>query len=333
MPVSGFADAPLTKGLLIAACLLPLFANLLQLKPYAHLQLLPHVLRQGQYWRIATYQLCYANSSEVLLSALLLYRSGRTVERIFSTSKYAAFVLFTLVVQAALTTAVMLVVMRTSAESWLALVLPTVWRENGRLPGGPFGLVAALVYQHVQVVPDIWLVKLGPVLLGDRSLDWVLLALLCFSQGSASILLCAIGVLTSAMYASRIPVLGRLRRIRIPSFLYRLLAHIGEPWIGSTRLPQRSSRAEPRRRRTRAQRTAQRIARDGVNPAGAAGGGADGTEGNEGATGNNQAAVQILTGFLRRWSRRQPSTAATGPPSPSPGGAPAVPTRTPDAPR
>ncbi|CAD6884301.1 unnamed protein product [Tilletia laevis] len=344
MPVSGFADAPLTKGLLIFSCLLPLFANVLQLKPYAHLQLLPHVLRQGQYWRLVTYQLCYTNSSEVLLSALLLYRSGRTVERIFSTPKYAAFVLFSLVVQAALTIAIILVMMRTSAESWFALAVPTVWRESGRLPGGPFGLIAALVYQHSQLVPDLWLVKLGPVLIGDRALDWVLLMLLCVSQAQGSFLLCVVGIVASALYASHIPVLGQLRWIRIPSFLYRLLAHIGEPWIGSTRLPQRSSRAEPRRRRTRAQRNAERVIREGVNPAAgagaaAAGGGATGpTDGTDTTAPNNQAAMQMLTGFLRRWSRRQPPPGTgvqtnAGPPSPSPGGGPSVPVRTPDAPR
>ncbi|KAK0539874.1 hypothetical protein OC842_000758 [Tilletia horrida] len=320
MPVSGFADAPLTKGLLIVTCLLPLFANLLQLKPYAHFQLVPHVLRQGQYWRLVTFPLCYTNSSEVLLSALLMYRSGRTVERIFGTPKYAAFLLLTLVLQAAIVTGCMLAALRAPSDGWLVFLLPAVWRKQGRLPGGPFGLVAALAHQHAQLVPDLWLVKMGPALVGDRALDWVLLAILSISQAEGSFLLCAAGVITSVLYASRLPGLKALRRIRLPSILYRVLGKIGTPWIGSTRMPQRSSRAEPRRRRTRAQRNAERVLREGPPPAagtpagGGAGGGAAGTGvGGDSANennGSNQATVRFLAGLVRRWSRR-PTAAPT----------------------
>lgn len=227
--------------------------------------------------------------------------------------------LFAYVLQALLATTLMVATTRLSSDSWLALVLPVAWREQGRLPGGPLALVAALCYQHLQLVPDMWLVKFGPWLLGDRMLDWVLLGLLAISQAEATALLAALGILTSAMYASKMPVLRRLRQIRIPSLLYRLLASVGEPWIGSTRLPQRSSRAEPRRRRTRAQRTAERIARDGLpagaGPAGTAAGGTAGTPGagpgaeqGDNGTASNPATVRFLTGLMRRWSRRQPPT-------------------------
>ncbi|KAK0555175.1 hypothetical protein OC846_001059 [Tilletia horrida] len=334
MAVSGFADAPLTKGeslaviryplrLLILICVLPLLSSLLLLKPYAHLQLAPHVLEQGQYWRLTTYQLCFTSSSEVFLAALLLYRNGRTVEQIFGTPKYAAFLAITYGIQAALTSTLMYAAVQSSQDSWLAVFLPEVWREQGRLPGGPFSVIASVVVQSACLVPDLWLVKLGPALVGERAMDWLLLVVLALSEGSASVLLTAMGVLSSTLYASRIPVLGHLRHVRIPSILYRILARIGGSWIGTTRMPQRSSRAEPRRRRTRAQRNAERASREAHLPASARTQTAVPAQTDATAAGpttpGTESRMRFLVGLFRQWPGRQqqgPAQQVATPPAP-----------------
>lgn len=76
-----------------------LTASLLDIKPYVHLQLVPHmttyhqvsrtgmttfrnsVLMRVQFWRILVHPLAFVNSTELLVAELLLYNVGVGIER------------------------------------------------------------------------------------------------------------------------------------------------------------------------------------------------------------------------------------------------------------
>lgn len=84
-----------------------LLAGSLQLKPYIHLQWLPHLTKHlqvwtrnihfthtdarslCQWWRLITSQLAFTNSSDLFLAELVLYNVSVTLERVFGSSKFA----------------------------------------------------------------------------------------------------------------------------------------------------------------------------------------------------------------------------------------------------
>ncbi|KDN33729.1 hypothetical protein RSAG8_13179, partial [Rhizoctonia solani AG-8 WAC10335] len=89
--MSGFQNAPITKGLMISTGALSLIVGLADVRYYLHLQLSPHISRDHQYWRLLTNQLAFTNSSELLLGQIILYNVGVGIERTFGSHKYFSF--------------------------------------------------------------------------------------------------------------------------------------------------------------------------------------------------------------------------------------------------
>jgi len=54
-----------------------------------HLQLVPHISRDHQYWRLLVHHAAFCNSSELFLWELILYNIGVDIERQFGGVKYA----------------------------------------------------------------------------------------------------------------------------------------------------------------------------------------------------------------------------------------------------
>ena len=238
--VAGFAHAPFTKGLILILSTTTLVASLFQLKPYIHLQLSPHIFVHHQYYRLVSQHCAFTNSSEVLLTLILLYNAGVKVERLFGTRKYAAFV----VVVTAVCTGVQVVLLalgvmvyRGQGQSWVA---------QGRGPAGPFALVFSIVYQYCAIVPHLWSFQVGNLTLTDQHMTVCSLAiLLSISQSTSTVFASFLGIAVSFLYHST-----PLQEYRIPLRLYRVLSLLSTPWIGPTTAPQRSWRAEMPIRRT-----------------------------------------------------------------------------------
>lgn len=87
--VTGFAHAPITKGILIVTTIASLVVGVFHLAPYANLPISPHLTTHHQFWRLAVHHLAFTSSAELFLSVLLIYGAGREVERTFGTRKYA----------------------------------------------------------------------------------------------------------------------------------------------------------------------------------------------------------------------------------------------------
>ncbi|TYJ55365.1 hypothetical protein B9479_003980 [Cryptococcus floricola] len=70
----GLQHAGVTKGLMMLLGITTITASLLGIKPYLHLQFVPHMSQYHQYWRILTHPFAFANSAELLMGELLLYK-------------------------------------------------------------------------------------------------------------------------------------------------------------------------------------------------------------------------------------------------------------------
>lgn len=255
--VAGFAHAPITKGIIIVVSISSVLISLFQLKPFVHLQLDPHIYTHHQWYRLVTQHFAFTNSSELLLALLLLYNAGVKVERTFGTFKFASFL--------AIVTAVYTAVQVVSLGLGSLLLSRTLagekegknpdespfWLVQGRTPAGPWGPLWAILWQYHCIIPYLWSFQVGPFVFTDQHIQtYSLAALLAIAQPTSSLFVSSLGILASALYRSNTPLLCGLKEWRIPLRLYRILALLSRPWIGSTRLPQRSWRAEPPVRRT-----------------------------------------------------------------------------------
>jgi len=86
--ITGFKNTPVTKYVLTGIIATSTFTSLLTLKPYTHIQIVPHLLHQWQWWRIPIWMATYSNAGEVLFACLTVYNL-RGLERIFGSRKYA----------------------------------------------------------------------------------------------------------------------------------------------------------------------------------------------------------------------------------------------------
>ncbi|KAG6813027.1 hypothetical protein H0H92_014561 [Tricholoma furcatifolium] len=84
-----FENASVTKGLMVGYGLTSILSGLFDVKHYFHLQLVPHLSRHHQYWRLVLHQLAFSSSSDLFIAQILLYNAGVHVERRFGSIKFA----------------------------------------------------------------------------------------------------------------------------------------------------------------------------------------------------------------------------------------------------
>lgn len=261
--IAGFANAPVTKGVLIALAVGSVCASLFQLKPFVHLQIHPHLDTHHQYYRPLVQHVAFTNSSELFLALLLFYNAGVKVERTFGTYKYASFLAVTTViftaVQFVVLAACSLLFLRVdpAQESGLEKEVERSWVASGRSPAGPWGPLFAVLFQYHRVIPHVWSMRVEQLELSDKAIEvYSLAALLAVSQGTSSVFVAVLGVMVSAAYRSKRGPMRRLHKYRLPVRVYRILAFLLSPVVGEIRRPQRSWRVERPDRPTLAVREA-----------------------------------------------------------------------------
>lgn len=261
--IAGFANAPVTKGVLIALAVGSVCASLFQLKPFVHLQIHPHLDTHHQYYRPLVQHVAFTNSSELFLALLLFYNAGVKVERTFGTYKYASFLAVTTViftaVQFVVLAACSLLFLRVdpAQESGLEKEVERSWVVLGRSPAGPWGPLFAVLFQYHRVIPYVWSMRVEQLELSDKAIEvYSLAALLAVSQGTSSVFVAVLGVMVSAAYRSKRGPMRRLHKYRLPVRVYRILAFLLSPVVGEIRRPQRSWRVERPDRPTLAVREA-----------------------------------------------------------------------------
>lgn len=86
---SGFANAPVSKFLVVYVVASSVALAIFDVKHLAHIQVSPHLWKYGQLSRVLLWQVAgYANSTETLFAAMLAYHL-RVIERMWGSRKLA----------------------------------------------------------------------------------------------------------------------------------------------------------------------------------------------------------------------------------------------------
>ncbi|KAK1924713.1 hypothetical protein DB88DRAFT_509787 [Papiliotrema laurentii] len=236
--MSGFQHASVTKGLMMILGISSLAVSLMEIKPYFHLQVVPHMTKYHQFWRILVHPFVFTNSTELLMGELLLYNVGVKIERSFGPRKYSAFVLISSVVS--------------NIFSLAGIILLGPFGVNA-IPAGPYGVIFSLLWQYYRTVPSLYEFKVFGIEMSSRIFIWLYASQLVLSHPPLSVLAAASGLMTGYLYRTDTLLLPSLRHrrilrplksYRIPLSIYNLLARLFQP-ISNSAPPRRSHRVLP----------------------------------------------------------------------------------------
>ncbi|KAF8514861.1 hypothetical protein BU17DRAFT_76978 [Hysterangium stoloniferum] len=221
-----FANAPVTKGMMLGLGATSLLSALFAIKPYFHLQLIPHMSRHHQYWRLISHHLACTNSSELFITQLILYNSSVIIERQFGSVKYASFITVSAVVS--------------STISFICLLALQRFGLN-YIPAGPISILFSILYQYHRLVPSAYTFQISVLKASNKYFLYVLGLQVIISQMPGSVVAACVGILAGQVY--RADMLG-FKSYRLPLVIQRL-GHFLTPLIGSTRPQRRSNQAMP----------------------------------------------------------------------------------------
>ncbi|KAI5821376.1 hypothetical protein BZA77DRAFT_299387 [Pyronema omphalodes] len=213
MQQTGFISTPITRSLLYALLSTSLLSSLTSIKPNFHLQVVPHLFPQHQFFRVLSFQSIYANSGELLFGLLLLYNL-RQIERLFGSRKFLSLLLYTYAATSIITPTLLL-------TGWMA----TKGRWN-YLPPGPTPLLFAILAQYHAAVPGTYKFSLllpggaGEIEGSDKIYSYLLAVQLAACQLPGSLVGAAVGWIVG--YAWRLDLLPKTRW-RVGRGIVRLL--------------------------------------------------------------------------------------------------------------
>ncbi|EMF13529.1 uncharacterized protein SEPMUDRAFT_163217 [Sphaerulina musiva SO2202] len=218
MHASGFANAPVTRVLVIATVVISFLATLTDTKYYAWIDIRPHLFDYHQFWRLFTWQLCYTNSTEVLFATMTLYNL-RVIERLWSSRKFASFLVSTYIYNALI------------PPILLAAVIRPLSLGRINLPAGPTPMVFALLAQYHAAIPYIYKYRLSGsttanaqdssttagLMLTSKATSYLLPLQLALSQLPGSAITAAVG--WAVGWAYRREILPGATRWRLPTWV------------------------------------------------------------------------------------------------------------------
>ncbi|OJD40722.1 uba domain-containing protein ucp14 [Diplodia corticola] len=148
MLTSGFTNAPVTKFLVFYTVAAAFLASITDSQYLLYIQVVPHLWVHRQFWRLLTWQACFANSTEVLFAAMTFYNL-RVIERLWGSRKFASFIVSTLPYTTLLPPLILALVVR-----------PLTFNHANYLPAGPMPLLFAILAQYHASIPRIYRYKL-----------------------------------------------------------------------------------------------------------------------------------------------------------------------------
>ncbi|CAO3607254.1 unnamed protein product [Mucor hiemalis] len=225
---AGFYNVPVTKFLVLFVGSCSILAAILNLKPYFHLQLIPHLTIHHQFWRLLTSHLAFGNSGDVFFGSLLLY-TMRVIERQYGSAKYLAF---------------LFVATMTSTLLELSALIFGVRVGLKRIPGGPYALIFAALYQYHRIIPVTYRLRVFGITMNDKLFLYVLAFQLALSQSFETITPALCGLLSGALYRTDI---GNIKQWRFPPMLQNLIVKFIKPFLVSPPIA-RSSATTPSQR-------------------------------------------------------------------------------------
>jgi len=144
---------------MIGLALTSIVAGIFDVKHYFHLQLVPHISKYHQYWRLALHNMAFANSSDLFIAELIFFQNGVQVERCFGSLKFASFILVSTLLSTLL--------------EFIALILFQRVGLN-HFSSGPLTLVFCLLYQYSRIVPSVYEFRVFGLVLNNKSFMYTL---------------------------------------------------------------------------------------------------------------------------------------------------------------
>ncbi|PIL37399.1 hypothetical protein GSI_01093 [Ganoderma sinense ZZ0214-1] len=227
-----FEYAAVTKSLMFGIALTSAVAGIFDLKHYLNLQLVPHISKHHQYWRLFVHHLACASSSDLLLTELLLYNVGIPIERAFGGVKYASF----FIISAVTTMVVSFVALL------LAQLIPMTRANFNNIPGGPFAILFAIIYQYMRLVPPAYHFRVFGLGMSDKIWIYAIAFQLTVARLPATLLPTAVGLFVGYMYRSDVL---QLKSWRLPPRLVRLAEDWVKPLLGEDKPVRRTHRVLP----------------------------------------------------------------------------------------
>ena len=201
--LSGFHNAPVSKALLIFSVASTFLCEAIpRVAPFVFLTSRDDLINKGQVWRLITSLLPCDSLPAGLATWLLLYWF-RIFERQLGSSKYAAYVTFSAIV--AVITRLLLIALPRNGIVGVA----------GFSAGPAFialGLVPLYALKVPTLIPEYF--RLCGLRFSDKSLTYLLVAQLVFSDGARSIIPASVSLIGGLLYAN--DVLGLQSRLRFP---------------------------------------------------------------------------------------------------------------------
>ncbi|KAJ7755862.1 hypothetical protein B0H16DRAFT_1539922 [Mycena metata] len=222
-----FEHAPVSKGLMVGLALSSILVGVFDIKHYFHLQLVPHISRHYQYWRLGAHHLAFSSSSDLFIAEILLYNISIPIERQFGTLKFASFAIISTLLATVL--------------EFVSLIL---FHRAGLnyIPSGPYTLIFNIIYQYSRMVPSSYSFRIFGLPLTNKSYTYLFAFQLATAPLPGSLLAALLGILTGQIYRSD---LAALKTYRLPPRLAALSARFLLPLVGSLRPARRSNRALP----------------------------------------------------------------------------------------
>ncbi|CAG8589821.1 782_t:CDS:10 [Diversispora eburnea] len=192
----------MSSGLLLCISGCSLVTYLLDRRSLVHLQLIPNLTSQHEFWRLITSQSIFTSSGEFFLGTIVLYRL-RVIERQFGSSKYASFFFVT-----------------STLSTIFEIGALTIGNKYGLtyLPAGPYGFIFSAIYQFYEIIPPIYYYKFLGINFSDKfSLYFCLLPFLAY-KFPYSIVAGICGILAGVIYRLD---LCNIKKWRLPQFINR----------------------------------------------------------------------------------------------------------------
>lgn len=199
--VRGFRGAPVSLGLAWGAAGGTVFASATNTQHLLHLPPSFVASEMKQAWRLASGNLVFASSRELLFGAYLIYYC-RVFERRMGSNKFASFVLVT-----------------SAMSTLLQIGVTQLYRGCYPLASGPFGLIFGCAIPFVMDVPVSSKFSILGLPLTDKALVMAVGAQLLLASWKRTLIPGVCGMVAGSMY--RINFLG-MRKFRIPMFISKI---------------------------------------------------------------------------------------------------------------
>ncbi|KAK9350043.1 hypothetical protein V1523DRAFT_356089 [Lipomyces doorenjongii] len=139
----GFKNAPISKLFITITVSVSIISSIAGIKHYFFLQLVPHIWRWGQWWRLIVWQFVYLNESEVLFASLLVYNL-RVIERMLGSRKYASMMILSYAFTFLLAPCILI----------FLKIVPSY--SANYLPPGPTPIIFAALALYHDMIPSVY---------------------------------------------------------------------------------------------------------------------------------------------------------------------------------